>query len=157
MFEIAVTNASPLIYLGRTGHLDLLRNCARTVCVPEAVVRETRDDMASRAIDSSAWLRVVQMNAVPSQIAVWDLGDGESAVLAWVLSYPGVRAVIDDLEGRRCAGQLGIRVIGTLGVVLAAKRRGLIPAAGPVVKALIDAGLYLAEEIVSRALALAGE
>jgi len=42
LFDAAVTNASPLIYLGRTGNLHLLQRCARTVSVPEAVVREIR-------------------------------------------------------------------------------------------------------------------
>jgi predicted nucleic acid-binding protein len=60
-------------------------------------------------------------------------------------------------EGRRCAAQLGIKVVGTVGMVLAAKRRGLVPAARPLIDELIASGLYLSEEIADRALALVGE
>ena len=100
---------------------------------------------------------MVSVSAVPPEILAWNLGAGESAVLAWALANPGARAVIDDREGRRCAAQLGIRVVGTLGLALATKRRGLIPAARPVVEALVGSGLYLSASIVTDALALVGE
>lgn len=84
-------------------------------------------------------------------------GRGESEVLALALK-PGVwRAVVDDLEARRCAQALGARVIGTLGVVLRAKRKGLIPAARPVVDRLRRVGLYVSDELVERALTHLGE
>lgn len=160
MFETAVTNASPLIYLGRTDNLHLLESCARNVCLPDVVVDEIRsgqNEPAAQAIRTCAWLRVVSVDRVPPEVQAWNLGVGESAVIAWALANPGSAAVIDDREGRRCAAQLGIRVVGTLGLVLAAKRRGLVPAARPVVDELIVSGLYLSEEIVNGALALVGE
>ena len=161
MFDAAVTNASPLIYLGRTGNIHLLQHCARDVSVPDAVVHEIRaagtDDAAAQAMDTCAWLQVVSVSTVPPQIAAWNLGIGESAVLAWAVANPGTWAIIDDLEGRRCASQLRIRVVGTLGLVLAAKRRGTIPTARAVIEALIGSGLYLSDDVVADALALVGE
>lgn len=67
------------------------------------------------------------------------------------------RAVLDDLQARRCARTLGIPVIGTLGVVLRAKRHGIIGEARPVVARLREVGLYLSDELVERALAHLGE
>jgi len=160
LLETAVTNTSPLIYLGRTENLHLLESSARNVYVPEAVVAEIRaghDEPAARAIDASTWLKVVSVKAVPPEITAWNLGPGESAVIAWGLANPGARAVIDDREGRRCAAQVGVKVVGTLGLILAAKRRGAVPAARPVVEALIASGLFLSEEVVDAALGLVGE
>jgi hypothetical protein len=51
-------------------------------------------------------------HAIPSNVLAWDLGDGESSVLAWALSHPGTPAIIDDPEGRRCAESLGITLRG---------------------------------------------
>ena len=86
MFDAAVTNASPLIYLGRTGNLRLLQSCARTVTVPEAVVRDIRaagmDDAAVQAVDTCAGLKTVSVSTVPLLIVAWNIGAGESAVLA---------------------------------------------------------------------------
>jgi predicted nucleic acid-binding protein len=160
LLETVVSNASPLIYLGRTENLRLIEICARNVYVPDAVVRELRagqDEPAARVIDTCAWLQVISVDMVPPEIMAWNLGPGESAVLAWALTNTGTWALIDDREGRRCAAQLGIKVIGTLGLVLAAKRRRVIPSARPVVEALIANGLYLSEQTVDGALALVGE
>ena len=157
MIERAVVDASPLIYLGRTGYLDLLKRSAGTVCVPEAVLREIHPDESAAAVHACDWLRAVQVEAIPRAVSVWNLGSGESAVLAWAATNPGTVAVLDDLDGRRCAAQLGVRVVGTLGVVLAAKRAGAIPTARTAVEALVESGLYLTEDVIARALALVGE
>jgi predicted nucleic acid-binding protein len=66
-------------------------------------------------------------------------------------------AIVDDLAARRCAEVLGIPLLGTLGLVLRAKRTGLLPAARPVIEKLLSAGMYLSPKILDRALALVGE
>ena len=81
------------------------------------------------------------------------LGRGETAVLSSALAHRQWTAVLDDAEARRCARSLGITVVGTLGLVLRAARTKRIPAAAPVVRALRDAGLYLTDAVVARALA----
>ena len=50
-----------------------------------------------------------------------------------------------------------MKVIGTLGIVLAAKRRPWIPATRPVVERLLEQGLYLASDLVTAALQEVGE
>jgi predicted nucleic acid-binding protein len=128
MAETAVVNASPLICLSRAGLVDLLRQAAQTTIVPAAVAREILargpSDVTAATLASSTWLKQVDDPAIPPGILAWDLGDGESSVLAWALAHPGTRAVIDDLEGRRCAESLGIPLRGTVGLVLRARRRG---------------------------------
>jgi len=95
---------------------------------------------------------------VPSIVAAWDLGAGETQVLAHSLSDAGAAtAVLDDAAARQCGSSLGIPVVGTLGVVLAAKRMGWLPAARPVLEALLADGLYLSASLVTEALAEVGE
>jgi predicted nucleic acid-binding protein len=110
-----------------------------------------------QSVDSCSWLHQVDDVAIPAEIRVWDLGAGETAVLASAKATPGSIAIIEDLQGRRCAASLSIRVIGTLGVVLAARRRDVIPAARPVVDELVRTGMHLARRVVADALALVGE
>jgi predicted nucleic acid-binding protein len=52
---------------------------------------------------------------------------------------------------------LGIAYTGTLGVVLSARRAGVIPAARPLVEALIAQGIRLSADLVARSLAEVGE
>jgi predicted nucleic acid-binding protein len=159
--EAAVVNASPLIYLSETAQLELLRLAADEVLVPRAVADEVRrwgnDDPAARALATTSWLRIVDTPPVPASVEAWNLGPGESAVLSYALAHPGAQAIIDDLAARRCAAVHHVSVRGCLGLVLVAKRRGVIPLARPVVEALREAGLYLADDLIDRTLALVGE
>ncbi len=112
MREPPVVNASPLVVLARAGRLDLLRLVGERVLVPEAVGAEVRahSDEAARALDTEAWIEEVPDDPIPGVLAAWDLGAGESAVLAWALAHPGTLAVIDDYAARTCAAVLGVPV-----------------------------------------------
>ncbi len=161
MAEHPVVNASPLILLSRAGLLDLLKLADNQVIVPKPVADEIRVcgslDPTVAGLSSTDWLIVKDSGAIPSLIAGWDLGLGESSVLAWALSHHGAEAILDDLAGRRCARALGIPVRGTLGLVLTAKQRGVIPAARPVLDQLRRHGMYLSDRVINEALAKVGE
>ncbi len=88
---------------------------------------------------------------------MWDLGPGESSVVAWALARPGSVVIIDDLQARRCALTLRLPLVGTLAMVLLAKRTGAIDRARPAVETLVAHGMYLSPHIVAAALALVGE
>ena len=161
MAEVCIVNASPLIFLSRAGHLPLLRSVAAHVWVPHAVAEELRvrgaDDVTASQLASYSWLVIRETTDIAPTIMQWGLGPGENAVLTDSLGLPGSRAVIDDLAGRKCAASLGIPVIGTLGIVLRARRQGIIPAARPVVEDLLRGGMFLSRPLLDRALALVGE
>lgn len=156
-----MANASPIIFLARGGYLDFQQVTSNRVLVPMPVALEIRrrgsEDVTARALDATPWLEVVDPPPVPSVIHAWDLGPGESAVLAWARAHPGCEAIIDDLAARRCAATLGVPVRGTLGLVLLAKKRGRIPLARPVLLALRQAGMYLSDRIVNDAFAIVDE
>jgi predicted nucleic acid-binding protein len=156
-----VVDASPLIFLAEGERLDLLRTVAESVVVPATVADEIQrrgsKDVTARALEETKWLRVKQPPDIPPSIQAWDLGPGESAVLAMAHSEPTREVIIDDLAGRRCAESFDIPVRGTLGVVLLAKQQGRIPKARPVVEQLRGAGMYLSDEVVEEALALVDE
>lgn len=122
MAERAVINASPLIFLSRSRHLDLLQVVAKEIWVPEPVAGEIHhrgaQDITARAIDETAWLISKPVPAVPTAIVEWRLGAGESGTLALATAHPGTEAIIDDQAGRKCAASLDIPVRGTLGILL---------------------------------------
>lgn len=161
MAERPAVNSSPLIFLSRAGLLDLLQLVAPELVVPTAVASEIQQrgptDLTAQALNQTPWLSVVQTPVVPASIQSWGLGKGESAVLAWAASFPGTEAILDDLAARRCAAALAIPVRGTLGLVLTAKQRGHIPVARPVLLQLCQAGMYLSDRVMNRALSMIGE
>ena len=161
MPEPPIVNAWPLIALAREGLFDLLRVAGERVLVPAAVANEIfrrgETDPTVKSMREAEWLTVVEDPVVPASILAWDLGAGESAVLAWERANPGTEVICDDLAARRCAAALGIPVRGTLGLVLGAKRRGVVDRARPLLERLRRAGMYLSDEVIERALKKIGE
>ncbi len=121
--DAVVVNASPLISLFRSGQSDLLPRLFSRIVVPAAVWTEVavdeRHDAAAIGLAAQTW--PIRQNVTPSpRVEAWNLGAGETAVLSFALSAPTVRAIIDDAAARRCARTLGVRMLGTGGVLLLA-------------------------------------
>jgi predicted nucleic acid-binding protein len=128
LIEQAVINASPLIVLFKSEQADLLPQLFSDLRLPRAVYDEiiaTKDDRAAQQVPQTTWLPIVEIVTHPI-IAAWDLGAGESAVLSFALANPTYRAIVDDTAARRCAQTLGIKTLGSGGLIVLAKRRGLI-------------------------------
>jgi predicted nucleic acid-binding protein len=115
--------------------------------VPDKVYQEitAKGDINLSSIKQ---LKQVSNIVVSSSIAAWDLGKGESAVIAYALNNPGFWAVIDDREARRCAASLGCHHTGTVGIALLAKKRGVIKSVRESLVKLQGAGLWLSESFI---------
>ncbi len=160
MNDTWITNTSPIISLAKIDRLHLLTKLCRELLVPRPVVAEILDGPVSdpaRQVFEHGWGIIVSPKDVPSKLVEWGLGPGETAVLAVALERNSATAVLDDAAARTCAKAMRIEVVGTLGVVLRAKRKGLIPSAADVLKTLIEAGLHLDQEVVASALHGIGE
>jgi len=161
MSRVWVVNASPLILLGKIGHVALLGKLADELVVSAAVAREVANKPAGeRALAEVATFPGARFEpeiAMSAELLTWNLGQGESQVLALAGANSGSRAILDDLDARRCAQSFGVPLIGTIGVVLRAKRRGVIAMARPVIEELRRVGLYASDSLIERALAHLGE
>ena len=158
--DVVVVNASPLITLFGSGQAGLLPQLFQKIIVPSAVwaevARGKRDDPAAQELVVQPW--PIQEIVLPSpRVAAWNLGDGETSVLSYALENPACRAVVDDAQARRCARTLGIRTLGTGGVLILAKQRGLILSVADGLDKLRRAGLWLSDDVAQLMLKLAGE
>ncbi|RLC26166.1 MAG: DUF3368 domain-containing protein [Deltaproteobacteria bacterium] len=159
--ERVVINASPLIILFR-GHLEsLLPGLFGEICIPEAVWSEVieggyRDESVSGLINAK-WAKKVKVPGISPSIAAWGIGIGESEVLSFAMEHPGFRAMVDDKAARRCAKTFGIQTLGTGGMLILAKRRGLIESVAAELDNLRRAGLWMSDELVDLFLEEAGE
>jgi predicted nucleic acid-binding protein len=158
--EAWVVNASPLILFARVDRLDLIELLTPGIAVPDAVITEIRagqhkDSTAAKALEWAQQYRVQDFPLIAS-VEHWDLGPGESHVIAHCIGRPRW-AVLDDLAARRCAAAHSVPTIGTLGVVLRAKTNQQIDSARPLVEALRMAGMFLDDRFMNDALAQVGE
>jgi predicted nucleic acid-binding protein len=161
MPDVLVVNASPLIFLGNAGRLEFLQAMgAGRVVVPELVFDEVisggHTDKAAEAVAAAEWLEKIPVPELPASVVAWDLGPGESSVIAAALQETDARVVIDDLNGRKCGLAHGLSVVGTLGIVVRAHRRGRIDDPRAVLLELRVAGMWLSDAVIERALRIAG-
>lgn len=161
MSRVWVVNASPLILLCKVGRVSLLSELSDELIVPELVAREVgakpEGEHVIAELASLPGVRFEPEIATSAELMAWNLGRGESQVLALACAHRVSRAVLDDLEARRCAQSLGLPLIGTLGVVLRAKHKGVIGTARPLIEQLRGVGLYVSDSLIESALRHLGE
>lgn len=144
-----VFNASPIITLAKAGLLDPILKLANQVIVPWSVAHESArfNDPSDAAC---IWLGMPGVStflrddpATSDFVAAWGLGAGESSVISLVQAHPDSIAVLDDLAGRRCAAALRLKMVGTLGLLLLAKRAGIFHNIREPLDAIVAAGLFI--------------
>jgi len=148
-----VSKAGPLIALQQLGRLDLLRELFTTVLIPPAVARETTPTVAPQP-----WL--VERDISPplhADIEAATLGAGEAEALALALEVSARWVIVDERRARGLAQNLGLPVIGTLGILLAAKRQGLLREVRPLLADLDLAGFHMSERLREQVLRETGE
>jgi len=155
-----IANNTPLVALWVLGRLDILRDLYGEVLIPDTVSEEflaVERGQRESALASAPWVVATPLGNPQHVLAYSGLDQGEAAVLALAEERQAALVIMDERKGRRYAQRLGIPVAGTVAVPLLAKERGSLPAVGPSLRALLDAGLYLAPGLVAQALKLAGE
>ncbi len=156
-----ICNTSPIQYLHQLGLLHILPALTESVIVPPAVVDELADGRALgmdlpdlRGLD---WVTVRPPFSIAALPLVTDLGPGETEVLMLALELPAAVAVLDDALARQLAETLNLRLTGTLGLLVDAKRAGLISTVEPVLDQLQALRFRLAPHTRIAVLKLAGE
>jgi len=157
-----IFNASPLILLGKINQLHLIKALSPTFRVPRPVLKEvgagTHDDPELKWLRSEVGTRhFVDPPTTPAFLAQWDLGAGETAVLSIALTEQGAVVVLDDLAARKFAMTFQLPLLGTLGLLIRAKRAGLIKQLLPQVEGLQAAGANLSQSVMTHALIAADE
>ncbi len=160
--RVVLSDASPLIALAAAGVFDLLRELFGAVTVTATVRREVLagkgrpGERELRAAIRAGWIHVQRDRRPDPTLA--DLDEGEATTLAAAASLDtGCLVLIDDPVGRQRARELGLPIAGTAGVLLTAKKRGLIPAVRPLLEALMNADFRLSGQVVTTVLEDAGE
>lgn len=151
-----VSNTSPLIILKKSEAIFILDNLFDSVLIPKSVQKELFKK-EEEFFSSLKILHVVEpknSNLVKALRLIVDEGEAEAMALAMELNLP---LLIDDRKGRRVAGKLGLKFIGSLGLLKIAKERGIISEVKPFIQKFLDRGYYLDEKLVRRFLESVGE
>jgi uncharacterized protein len=156
--KLVVTDAGPLMALGRIDRLSLLRALFLQVHVPQEVLDECLvhphlpDAQRISEAVAEGWLTVT--NSEPLDMR--GLGLGERCAIACALDLQAM-LLVDDRAARRHAEALDVPVLGTLGLLVLAKRRHLVTEVQPLILAIRDGGHHISPSAMTAALMAANE
>jgi uncharacterized protein len=163
VLPVIVADASPLIMLARIGQLELLARLYARVLVPEEVWSEAVLRKASApdatVIGAAAFIerRTVDRAQAATVAETYGIDDGEAEALVLARQLSGAHVLVDDGRARDAAGKLGLRRVGTVGVLLRAKRAGWIDLVGPRLAALTTNRARMSRRLIDETLRRARE
>lgn len=152
---IVVSDTTPLISLMKTGHLNLLEKYFGEVQIPEAVFRELTSNKRfadeAEQIRGCPFIHIVKINDYKSvnllrRATGLDLGESEAIVLSDDV-YADL-LLMDEAKGRDVAEQMQIKIMGTIGFLMASYQSGNITAdeIKNCIRVLRDSGRHIGEE-----------
>lgn len=139
---MVIADTSCLIVLDRIGHLDLLQELFGKVVVTPTV----RDEFGGKLPD---WVQISEPR--PSALLdelVQRLDAGEATSIALAFSNRGSMLIIDELKGRKATAVLEIRMVGTVGVLVMAKQKGLLSDVEQLVETLNSVGFRMSPDLI---------
>lgn len=153
-----VSNTTPLINLVGVGLPDLLPALYGEVAIAEIVRDEYVAGMsaADTNLDSLAWLRTAPHVPLDTSLPP-QLGAGEAAILSLASALKARVVLLDEAYGRRLAHSRGLPVVGTLGILLAAKQAGHLRAVAPIMDDMVRQGRHISALLRAKILHAAGE
>lgn len=159
--RVVVANTTPIIGLTLIGQLELLRKLYGQVRIPPAVQAEVLAGGASGAgiadFQKADWLLVTQLQDPRRADLLSELDRGEAEAIALAQELRADLVIIDEQMARKHARRLGLKLSGTVGILLEAKNRGYIVMVKPLLNQLVQGGIRLGEDVITEALKLARE
>lgn len=156
---LIIADTSALLALASCDSLAFLDVLFEEVRIPQAVFEECTVSGKPQAERLGHYLRdkVTDVDLATLVIATSGLGQGELEAMALYKKLGADRLLVDDHRARKVARLNGIEIVGSVGVLLLARERGLIPSIRPRLEEIRSAGIHLGSEIFAEALRLAGE
>ena len=145
-----VADTSVLIALSRIGRLNLLRHLFTTVMVPRAVAEEY-------GVPLPEWIKVwgVRNDLLIEVLLTAPIHKGEAEAIALAIEKGADMVLLDDKKARGIARDLGLKVMGTLGTLILAKKWGIMDDLDREINELVKTSFYLSQDLVEKALDIA--
>lgn len=157
-----VCDSGPLIGLSMIDALGVLPQLFREILVPRAVLAEVvgagEGRIGEREVREARWLREVEVVPAPDPLLASELGSGEAEAITLAYRLDAALVLLDERRARRIAEEAyRLPVRGSAGLLVLAKRAGLVRAVGPLLSSMSSQGYYLAPRLIERACREAGE
>jgi len=144
MDKIIISDTSCLIALSNIGMLHILKDLFEEVLITPEVNDEFGNQLPN-------WIIVSQAKNKLKQTEIENkLDKGEASSIALALEIPNSALIIDEVRGRNIAKNLNIEIIGTIGIIILAGKKGIVNDVISIVLKLVNNGFRLSNEIGDR-------
>ncbi len=151
MHRTIISDTSCLILLDKIGELSILNKLFGNITTTSEVAEEFGQPLPP-------WFEIKEPSDKNYQAIIEASVDkGEASAIALAIELDDCLLIIDDLKGRKFAHQLGLTIIGTIGVILDAKLAGIIPSVKPILSKIKSTNFRITEQLELLILKRAGE
>jgi predicted nucleic acid-binding protein len=143
MSSIVISDASCLIALNNIGLLNVLNELYYEVLITQEVKNEFGEPLP-------IWIKIVSVQNLQKKRELEEVLDaGEASSIALSLEIEDSILIIDELKGRKIASSLNIKIIGTIGILILAYKKGLIKDLISVILKLVNNGFRLSDDLLN--------
>lgn len=146
-----IADTSCFIVLSKINRLNLLQQLFGNVITTLEVAHEYGEALPS-------WVSLLQVNNINLQksLAI-QVDNGEASAIALALEHQNSLLILDDFKARKIAARFEIDVTGTIGIIIQAKREGIVSAMKPILEQIQATNFRLSDDLIAHALKLSGE
>ncbi len=158
MAETIVTNTSPLLTFAKMQAFEIIGALPfEFVCPAEVETEILIGENQGYDVQIPNWLKVLNLGSSLSPLAIASLDTGEAAVIQLALEQNIETVCIDELKGRRAASAVGLKIVGSLGLLGKAKTLGLISEIKPFIEKAKNNRIFYDEKLIETFLKSFGE
>lgn len=151
MHKTIISDTSCFIILTNINELDILHKVYQKILTTQEIAIEYGEALPE-------WVEIVSVkDKYRQQLLEMQIDKGESSAIALALETPDSTVILDDYKARKIAKQLGIIYTGTIGVIIKAKLKEIIPSIKPLLEKIKQTDFRLSSEIELLALKEAKE
>jgi len=144
MDKIIISDTSCLIALSKIDKLDLLKGLYHEIIITKEVYQEFGSSLPD-------WIIISEVKDKQKQKEIEErLDKGEASSIALALEIENTSLIIDEIKGRKIAQSFNIDIIGTIGIILLADKKGLISDVTSLILRLVNKGFRLSDNLINK-------
>ena len=155
-----ISNTTPIISLLKIDKLEIFKDLYGEIIIPEEVFNEIEAGKHKefyKDLTKIKWIKIKKIKDNDALSYFLDLDKGEAEAIVLAKEQKADLIILDESLGRFHAKHTGLKVTGTIGLLLKAKQQGLIPEIKPLLLELKSKNVWFGANFLANVLKFADE
>ncbi len=148
-YEIVIADTTCFILLENIGEFNLLRLLFSKIVTTNTIAAEFGSHLPE-------WIEIRNPKDISFQNSL-DIDAGEASAIALAMESENSLLILDDSKGRKTAERLNLLYTGTLGIILKAKKVGVITSVKPIFQKIQQTNFRFSKKVLDEIYRLANE